>query len=184
MNVILALGQRGYINAIDFDIFVVDGTINDLKVWKHTDPTPTQADIDVMWNEYLSANPVDINFVKDEAKNQVDQTAESARLRYVTPGSAQAMTYTEKAEEASVYITAGYPVDLTPFPFIQAEVNATGKANNQAADDIMAKKASWKIIGAQIEEKRIGGKVNIDASSDEAGIYSARDQAISDLDVI
>ncbi len=92
MNVILALEQRGYINAIDFDVFVVDGTVNDLIKWKHADPKPTQSELDIMWNEYLAANPVDLNAIKDEAKRNVDQTSEETRLRYVTSGSSQAMT--------------------------------------------------------------------------------------------
>lgn len=184
MNVILALEQRGYINAIDFDVFVVDGTVNDLIKWKHADPKPTQSELDIMWNEYLAANPVDLNAIKDEAKRNVDQTSEETRLRYVTSGSSQAMTYQEKGDEAADYVANGYPVDLASYPFIQAEVNATGKTPTAAADDILAQKSAWIVIGAAVEEVRIGGKINIDAAVDEAAVNSIRDAALAALAVI
>ncbi len=186
MNIIIALEQLGYINQTDFlvdwDEFSNSFTIQE---WNHTDPQPNQVSLDAAWADWLVDNPeLTLTDIKDEAKLIVDQTAESTRLKYITSGSGQAMTYIVKAEEAADYITAGYPVNLTPYLFIQAEVNATGKTNIQAADDIIATKALWKTIGAQIEEVRIFGKINIDGQSDEVGIAAARDHTISDLNAI
>lgn len=121
---------------------------------------------------------------KTEAKRLVDEAAEQARLRYVTTGSAQAMVYQEKSDEAADYAAAGYPIDLTTYPFIQAEVNATGKTSQQAADDILSQRSAWIAIGAQIEQDRLTGKMNIDAATTIDGINSARDSAINILNLI
>ncbi len=118
------------------------------------------------------------------ANERIDTTAERARLRHVTPGSGQAMAYQEKGEEAADYIAAGYPADLTSYPFIQAEVNATGKTATEAADDIITQKAAWVTVGASIEEERLAGKKAVTDATTVSGVLSAYETAIAALDAI
>lgn len=184
MNVLLTLEFLGYTNIDDFEIRFVDGTVNDISVWHHADPQPTQSELDAGWASYLLANPYDVAAGKANAKADIDIHAEAARLRHVTSGAGQAMAYQAKADEATDYIAAGYPADLTSYPFIQAEVNATGKNSTLAANDILLQKSAWYAIGAQIEEIRLGGKKSVDDATDENEIISARDTTIAALEVI
>lgn len=91
--------------------------------------------------------------------------AETVRLNYITGGVGQAAIYFEKGEEAADYVAAGYPTNLSSFPFIQAEVAATGKQAQQVADDILTQKANWIAKGAEIEYHRLLGKTSITAAT-------------------
>lgn len=95
----------------------------------------------------------------------IDNLSEIQRTQYITSGSGQALTYQEKSEEASDYIAAGSPVDLTPYPFIQAEVNATGKTATVASNDILTAQSLWITKGSLIEEHRIKAKIDINAAT-------------------
>jgi len=121
---------------------------------------------------------------QNQAKQIIDSAAGRARERYATTTPGQAETYIEKGEEAADFVVAGYPADLTAYPFIRAEVNATGKTATQAADDILARRSAWIAVGASIEQERIGGKIAVDAATDIAGVEAARDAAIAALDSI
>ncbi len=185
MNIVHALIQLGYENQtdfrVDFDEQLVEFVITE---WHSNTPIPSPEELDAAWAEWLTENATPLSDLKVVAKINIDRAAEQARLRYVTTGSGQAMTYREKADDAASYVAAGYPVDMTAYPFILAESNATGKTGKQAADDIIAKRELWVTIGSRIEEKRVGGKVNVDAATDESGVDSARDQAVILLDAI
>jgi len=166
-----------------------------------TIPSPSIELTDEEYNDYLenfNTRKIDINTQsiitivpasdiagdRMRAKNSVDNSAEAARSRYLTWGAGQAMTYQEKSDEATDYVASGYPADLSSFPFIQAEVNATGKTATQTADDILTQRSAWIAVGAQIEEARLGGKANIDAANSETAIDTARDNVVAILDAI
>jgi hypothetical protein len=121
---------------------------------------------------------------KTKAKIAIDTKAEEVRLRYLTPGAGQAATYQEKAEEATDYVVAGYPADLTNYPFIEAEVLATGKTSTQAADDILAQKSAWITVGAQIERHRLAGKKDVDEALTIVAVEAERDACIANLDTL
>lgn len=183
MNIVLALEYLGYTNVTDFEVGF-DGTTFVISKWNHANPQPNTTELLQAWNDWQIANPVDLTLCRLEAKAEVDRVAERARLRYVTSGSGQAMTYAEKSDEAADYVAAGYPADLSSYPFLQAEVNATGKLASTAADDILAQKSAWIIVGAAIEEARLLGKKNIDAASTENDITVARNDAVTALEAI
>jgi len=127
--------------------------------------------------ENISANQA-------SALNRIDQSAERARLRHVTGGIGQALVYQEKAEQAVDYITAGYPSDLSAYPYLQAEANATGKDSTQIADDILTQRSMWIAVGAQIEEERLRGKKAVREATDIDDITVARDAAQAALDAL
>lgn len=103
---------------------------------------------------------------KTKAKIVIDEAAGVARTRFITEVPGQALTYQEKAEEAADFVAAGYPTDLSNYPFIQGEMDATGKTKEQTADDILAQKSAWIGFGAEIEKYRIGGKKQVDEAAD------------------
>ena len=118
------------------------------------------------------------------AFNRIDQRAERARLRHITGGIGQALVYQEKAEQAVDYITAGYPSDLSSYPHLQAEANATGKDSVQIANDILTQRSAWIAIGADIEEARLRGKKAVREATDIDSIIAARDATITALDAV
>ena len=154
-------------------------------------PDDSNADGVTLYNQIVSDGgitayepPADLTPSKRYARYKVDSAAEEARLRYVTDGAAQAMTYQLKGDEAAAYVTAGYPVDLTAYPFIQAEMTSTGKTKEQAADDIVSQRSAWVTLAVAIEETRLTGKTAVDAAVDEAGVDAARAAAITSLNEI
>lgn len=126
----------------------------------------------------------DLNDAKTDGKLTIDGAAGRARSRYITTAPGQEMTYLEKADQAADYVTAGYPADTSNYPFIQAEMNATGKSKEDAADDILTQKSAWITVGVQIEEHRLGGKGAVDAAIDLAGVDSAVAAAVALLDAV
>lgn len=126
------------------------------------DDWPAQYDA---WKASNGLGPATLEEHKANAALIVDDYAGTTRSRFITVAPGQEMTYQEKAEEAADYVTAGYPADTSNFPFVAAEIAATGKPKEQAADDILAQKSAWIVVGAQIERIRLGGKVQIDAAA-------------------
>ena len=125
----------------------------------------TQEDLDAALLAF-DADAYALGSAQQQAKLIIDEAAERARLRYITGGAGQAMAYQEKGEEAADYIAAGYPADLSSYPFIEAETIATGKTATQAADDIIDQKSAWITVGSHIEKVRLGGKKDVDDAID------------------
>jgi len=184
MNIILALQQLGYENVVDFEVHLDDNGNFFIRDWHHLDPEPDTAKLEQAWVDWLAAHPVDLDKKRAEAKGDVDREAEQARLRFITWGTGQAMVYSEKSDEATDFVAAGYPSDVSSYPFIQAEMNALGKTAAEVADGILVQKSAWIAIGAAIEEARLKGKRDIDDATDEAGILSVRDVTVSTLKAI
>ena len=120
----------------------------------------------------------------------LDTIAERARRKHITVGEGQTMVYLDKANEAADYKAAGYPAGsgsppiLVNYPFIQAEVNATGKTNQDAADDILTERSNWISIASSIEEARLSGKkaINEALTIEDAG--AAHFTSVTALNVI
>lgn len=121
---------------------------------------------------------------QESAFNRIDQCAERARLRHITGGIGQALVYQEKAEQAVDYITAGYPSDLSSYPYLQAEAAATGKDSVQIADDVLTHRSVWIRTCAEIEYERLRGKKAIREATDIESITTSRDTAIAALDAL
>lgn len=78
----------------------------------------------------------------------VDQAAENARLKHLTPGSGQSMTYEVKHQEA---LAGGGPM-------IQAEADALGMTVQEVIDSVLVARQQWQVLGAQIEAARSKAK--------------------------
>lgn len=92
---------------------------------------------------------------------QVDSTAEQVRLRYITPGAGQAMTYEQKYREA----VAG------DGPLLQAEANALGLTVSEVAQSVLDAHAAWQIAGARIEGLRLKAKADIRKAATAAEMH-------------
>ncbi|SBW13574.1 hypothetical protein BR10RB9215_C10382 [Brucella sp. 10RB9215] len=109
----------------------------------------------------------EIGSLKNALKQQVDRAAETERLKYITPGAGQAMTYQQKVDEARAFKAASNP-KASDYPILSSEVGITAETIGGVADIVLAAFARWQQIGAMIESVRLGAKRDIDAAEDEA----------------
>lgn len=111
--------------------------------------------------------------IKQRLLLQVDAEAETARLRFITPGAGQALEYQATEREARAYLAAGLPEPFDPmaYPFIEAERQAIFDATGQLpapADIITAVIGSadqWATVGAEIKRLRRAAKMAIESST-------------------
>lgn len=101
--------------------------------------------------------------LKISLKAQIDAAAEVERLKYITLGSGQAMTYQQKAAEAAACLEDPEPL-VDDYPLVAAEIGITGQTLSDVAAAIHAAYQAWRYIGAQIEAARLGGKAAVDAA--------------------
>lgn len=118
---------------------------------------------------YLYHMPVEtsLDAIKASLKSTVDSLAETERLKYITPGTGQAMTYQQKVTEAQAFKTATNP-QASDHPILSSEVGITADTLDEVANIVLAAFAQWQQIGAMIESIRLGAKRDIDAAEDEA----------------
>ncbi|KAB2788127.1 hypothetical protein F9K97_03205 [Brucella anthropi] len=100
-------------------------------------------------------------------KRSVDNAAENERLKYITPGNGQAMTYQQKVTEAQAFKAATNPQQVD-YPMLTSEVGITAETLDDVADVVLAAFTQWQHIGAAIEAIRLGAKRDIDLADDEA----------------
>lgn len=110
--------------------------------------------------------PEDLSSVKSALKQAVDAGAETERLKYITPGEGQAMTYQQKVTEAQAFKAAANP-KAADYPILSSEVGITAPTLDEVADIVLAAFAQWQQIGAAIEAIRLGAKRDIGAAEDE-----------------
>jgi hypothetical protein len=112
--------------------------------------------------------------VKAQLRSRLDYVAEVERLKYITPGAGQAMTYQAKAAEAKAFLSAEDP-EATDFPLLSAEVGITADSLAGVAQIVAGAYAQWQIIGAAIEAARLGGKAAIEAADNATAAQAAFD---------
>lgn len=123
-----------------------------------------------------AAIPADVllSGLKVSLKALVDAYAETTRLQYITPGAGQAMTYSQKADEASRFLAATDPV-ASDYPMLNAEVGITALTIAEVAAVVSAAYAQWQAVGAAIEGIRLGGKKAIDDATTAGAAQAAFD---------
>ena len=124
---------------------------------------------------------IGLDAVKAAANNAIDETAGSARARYLTTVEAQDLTYSYKIVDAQNYISDGRPADATPYPWTEAEADARGISASDAADLIVGTYSAWEPIGIEIEKERIRGKDKIDKETTNEGIEREKRKALKTL---
>lgn len=115
--------------------------------------------------------------IKLALKRQIDADAEVERLKYITPGNGQAMTYQQKVDEARAFKAASDP-QASDYLILASEVGITAETLAEVADIVLAAFAQWQQIGAAIEGIRLGAKRDIDAAADEAAARAIADAIV------
>lgn len=103
----------------------------------------------------------DLDRLKAERKAAIDAAAKAERLKYITPGSGQAMTYARKVEQAKAAQADAEP-ELGDYPLLAASIGIDGGDVLAVAATVLAMDAAWEQIGAAIEAARLNGKHAVD----------------------
>lgn len=110
---------------------------------------------------------------QESRKAEIDAAAERERLRYITPGAGQAMTYQAKVEEARALAMETEDPDPAHYPLLSAEIGITAPSLAEVASVVVAAYQQWQMIGAAIEAARLGAKRAVDLA-----------ETLADLDAI
>ena len=119
----------------------------------------------------LKLFPKTLDDVKLELQAEVDKAAENERLKYITDGVGQSMTYQTKFEQAVEFSKkyASYvadPKNVTPprdddFLLLKASIGIDGDTMIEVAETVTYAYAIWQQIGAAIEGIRLKTKAAI-----------------------
>lgn len=126
----------------------------------------------------------DLTSTKQEQINKIDDVAGNKRKLIDTAIYGQTEIYTLKANEANQYIADGEPADLTNYPWIQAEVTATGLTASEVASTIVSKHDGWITAMSSIERERRLGKVNVENATSYDNVLLSAENAISAIELI
>ena len=119
--------------------------------------------------DLLSYRYPNFSAYREQVKVAIDEAAERTRLKYVTPGSAQAMVYKEKAEEAKRY-SADQSPNPANYPILMASVGIEAASLAQVAAGVLTTYALWTGLAAQIEAVRLGAKRQVDTAASVAEV--------------
>lgn len=120
--------------------------------------------------------PPTLEQIKTAARVKVDAAAEDQRLRYITPGSGQAMVYDQKNAEAKKYfdiIALGGTPDPADYVILAAEAQAKGETIMEVATLVRQTAMAWLPIAATIEARRMAAKKAIDHASTAEEVLTA-----------
>ena len=120
------------------------------------------------------ATTAPLELVKARLKIMIDASAEVNRLKYITPGAGQAMTYQQKVDEVCALALDSEP-DAVNYPLLSAEVGITAPSLQEVAAVVLAAYQLWQQIGAAIEGTRLGAKAAIDAAETVEAAEAAAD---------
>ncbi|NKC04297.1 hypothetical protein [Brucella haematophila] len=125
------------------------------------------------------ADTPDLSLMELQAnlKRDIDSKAEIERLKYITPGAGQAMTYQQKVAEARAFKAETDP-NATEYPLMLSEVGITAPTINGVADVVLAAYAQWQQIGGAIEAIRLAAKRDIDTTTDKAAARAIVDATV------
>jgi hypothetical protein len=125
------------------------------------------------------------NPLPEAQKEQIDLVntkAGETRTKYVTNIPFQEAAYQAKEADVRRYKSDGYPSDLTPYPFVAAEVDATGLSATQATNDVIIQADQWLMLNAEIERRK--ASVLIEAETDWQQVAGIANNYIQQLEAI
>lgn len=110
-----------------------------------------------------------VTAIKTAAKTEIDARAESERLKYITPGQGQALTYQRKSDEARRAIDDSDPTS-EEYPLLAASIGIDGDTLKAVAETVIFQDNAWAKAGAAIERVRLAAKREVDAAADCASV--------------
>lgn len=162
------------------------------------DPLNTDYQEYLQWvNEGNTPEPADtppeppvptLDELRNAAYVKIDEAAYQTRLKFITPNKDS--TYLAKSVQMDAYVAAGYPMDLTNFGYIKAEVARLGgdvavqEDLTAAANGLVAIRNAWLAVDAIIEETALVAKTSVSKKLKDTTIQAVVDQALIDLGAI
>lgn len=110
---------------------------------------------------------------KAETIIEIDEIAGQKRLQYITSAPGQEVTYTAKLTDALAYKAAGYPEDVTTYPWIASESSATGQTPLAVTNLIIYTANLWTLVGSRIEGARQAAKIAVNTATSVTDIRTA-----------
>ena len=152
-------------------------------------PAPDDS-VDVAWHwdaaEWRWVAVPTVSAARNEAARRIDAAAGQARARYITTVPGQEATYTAKYAEAIAYRNAGYPDDLSGYPYVAWESDPrAARSARESADRIIQLGQLWgAVIGPKIEGLRMAGKDRLSTLDDAGAIADHVYRVIAELDAV
>lgn len=104
---------------------------------------------------------LDLEALRDDLLIRVDGEAEVIRMRFLTPGAGQALTYQRKEAEARAWLAD----DSVATAFLSTEATARAVTVAQVAAEVITAADLWLEIGAEIEALRMKAKSSLGAAT-------------------
>lgn len=114
----------------------------------------------------VDMSAISLTQLKIHLKAKIDADAENERLKYITPGDGQAMTYQQKVDEARAFKAAASPL-AGDYPVLSSEIGITGPTLADVAETVLIAFNRWQRVGAAIESVRLGAKRDVDVAENE-----------------
>lgn len=154
------------------------GRIDDRSTWRVTfQPSATESQRSAAQAALAAFDA--LASLKASLVSMVDADAETARLRYITPGAGMSMTYAEKFAQANAVHELGRDaanalVDAaTQFPTLSASIGLEAETLWDCAQLVIDKYEQFAALSGMIERTRLVGKKAIRDASDAAGARAA-----------
>ena len=176
---IYSSAKQAIINKNDKEFLTWQADGNRTTPWpKNSEGKETdEALAEVLAGHGLRMFPQTLDETKESLKARVDAAAENERLKYITAGVGQSMTYTEKFNQAVDYSKkyAAHEQDpknaLEPkdddYLLLKAGLGIDGKTLIEVAETVTYAYAIWQKIGAAIEATRLESKASIENAKTE-----------------
>ncbi|CAO3428642.1 hypothetical protein [Azospirillum argentinense] len=116
-----------------------------------------------------AAPVVPLSELKAAAVDLINARVGDLRGLHITVTVGQSATYLEKQEEAERH-AAG---DSGPFPYLSAEAATTGSTLDEVAALVRATAAAWTATNADLEGRRRGALVAVEAAETAVQVYQA-----------
>ncbi|WP_199091550.1 hypothetical protein [Bosea sp. ASV33] len=116
---------------------------------------------------------LDLIALKVALKACIDADAEAERLKYITPGAGQAMTYQAKADEARRLQNDATP-KAANYPLLSAEVGVTAPTLTGVGAVVLEAYQQWQTVGGAIETARLTAKKQVDDAETAEAVRAVR----------
>lgn len=162
------------------------GRANDKSTWRvdYRDGASDEARAAVAaYIEGLDPAAAALNSAKRQAIAAVNQTAESIRLRYLTPGAGMALTYQEKFAQANAVYSMGEQAAnamseadrLQQFPILARSVGLERETLWACAMLVLERYQQFNEVAGVIEATRLSGVAAIKAATTVHGVQEAHE---------
>lgn len=128
------------------------------------------------------AIPYDIELLRDDALQKIDQVASEVCAKYISQGVGQDARYLVKYAQALDYLKNIDNIDK--HPMIKKEADASKMSYLDMANLIVKTANKWILIAAEIEAIRCSSKKKCKNATENADIIKLRDMTIAGLEAL